>query len=188
MKTKSRRLIMPASAALLAGAAVPATALDLSAGGVSVSSGSSSGGGTSVSTGTGGTATLGGGSNIASVGTGAGSVSVGNTNGNLVSLNGTDASVNLGGLGLGSGVNNTLNGVTGPLGTTFDGVNTGGPPGTGGQPPGGGGIAGARVAAAFGGLSIADQQQIRLKCRAVLTSPSSFNAETVALCRLLARR
>ena len=182
---KTIRLIVLASAALFASTALPALALDLSVGGISASTGSTSSGGTSISTSTGGTSgsvTVGGGSNIASVGgsTGGtgGSVSVGNTSGNLVSLNGSDASVNLGSLGLGSGVNDTLNGVTGTLGTTLDGVN----------PGGGGSAAGARVAAAFGNLSIADQQQLKLKCRVVLANPSSFNAETVALCRLLARR
>lgn len=188
---KTLNLIVLASAALFASASVPAMALDLGVGGISVSGGSTSSGGTSISAGTGGTSgdvTLSGGSNIASVsadtgGTG-GSLSVGNTSGDLIGLNATDASVNLGGLGLGSGINNTLNGVTGPLGTTLDGVNVGGLPGGGG----GGGAAGIRVAAAFGGLSAGDQQLIKLKCRTVLGNPSGFSAETQALCRLLAGR
>ncbi len=182
---KPLNLIVLASAALLAGTAVPAMALDLSAGGVSVSSGSTTGGGTSVSAGTGGTSTgitLGGGSNIATVGgstggTGA-SLSVGNTTGNLVTVNGTNAGVNLGGLGLGGGVNSTLNGVTGPLGTALDGVNPGGGAGGGGS---------VQLAAAYSSLSGADQQRIKLKCRAVLSAPASFNAQTVALCRLVGR-
>jgi hypothetical protein len=164
---KTLNLIALASAALFASASLPAMALDLGVGGVSVSSGSTSSGGTSISAGTGGTSgdvSIGGGSNIASVGadTGGtgGSLSVGNTSGDLVSVDGTDASVNLGSLGLGSGVD------------------------AGGD----GGAGSAQVAAAFGGLSAADQQQIRLRCRVVLGNPSGYSAETVALCRLLAAR
>ena len=187
---KSSQLIVLASAALFACTALPAMALDLSAGGISVSSGSTDSGGTSISTGTGGTSattTLGGGSNIATVGgsTGGtgGSLAIGSTSGNLVSLNGTDGSVNLGGVGAGT-VSNTLNGVTGPLGTTLDGVNPGGLPGTGGVLPGGGGN--VQVAAAFSNLSPLDQRRIKVKCRSVLASPSSFSAQTVALCRIAA--
>ena len=168
---KTLNLIVLASAALFASASLPAMALDLGVGGVSVSSGSTSSGGTSVSAGTGGTSgdvSLGGGSNIASVGadTGGtgGSLSVGNTSGDLVSVNGTDASVNLGSLGLGSGVD------------------------AGGLAGGDGGAGSAQVAAAFGGLSAGDQQQIRLKCRTVLGDPAGYSAETIALCRLLAAR
>ena len=163
---KTLNLIVLASAALFASASLPAMALDLGVGGVSVSNGSTSSGGTSISAGTGGTSgdvSLGGGSNIASVGadTGGtgGSLAIGNTSGDLVSVNGTDASVNLGSLGLGSGINDTVNDVTGPLGTTLDGADLGG-----GLPGGDGGAGSARVAAAFGGLSAGDQQQIRLKC------------------------
>ena len=184
---KTLNLIVLASAAMFASASLPAMALDLGVGGVSVSNGSTSSGGTSISAGTGGTSgdvSLGGGSNIASVGadTGGtgGSLAIGNTSGDLVSVNGTDASVNLGSLGLGSGINDTVNDVTGPLGTTLDGADLGGLPG------GGGGAAGTQVATAFAGLSIGDQQQIRLKCRTVLGDPSGYSAETVALCRLLA--
>ncbi len=107
---KSMRLIVIASAVLLAGASVPALALDLSVGGISVSGGSGSDGGTSVSASTGGTsvgATLGGGSNIASAGVSTGgtgvNVGVGTTSGDLVTLDSSDgttnANVNLGDLG-----------------------------------------------------------------------------------------
>jgi hypothetical protein len=181
---KTLNLIVLASAALFASASVPAMALDLGVGGVSVSGGSTSSGGTSISAGTGGTSasvSLGGGSNIASVGAGTdgtgASLAVGNTSGNLIGVSGTDATVNLGSLGLGSGINDTLNGVTGPLGTTLDGVNAGG-----------GSATGVRLAAAFGGLSPTDQRAIKLKCRTVLGNPAGFSAETLALCRLLAGR
>lgn len=190
---KTSRLIALATAALLASVAAPAIALDVSVGGVSVSGGSSSGGGTTVSTGTGDTsasATIGGGSNIATVSTGTGgtgvSAGIGNTSGDLVTVNSndstTDANVNLGSLGLG-GTSDLINGVTDPLGTTLDGVDLGDLGDLGG---GGGG--GGAVLTAFNGLAGGDQQRIRLTCRAVLADPSGFNAQTIALCRLLATR
>ena len=187
------RIILFASAALFVGAAVPAMALDLGIGGASVSGGSTSGGGTSVSAGVGGSSvgvTLGGGSNVATAGAGTGgtgvSVGVGSTSGDLVAVNQnsgtTDATVNLGS-GLG-GLTDTLNGVTGAVGTTLDGIDLGSLGGGGGGVVGG---AGGGVLVAFAGLDSADQQRIKLRCRAVLSSPSGFSAQSVALCRLLAR-
>jgi hypothetical protein len=185
---KTLNLIVFASATLLASTALPAMALDLSVGGTTVSAGSTGDGGTSVSASTGDTTasvSLGGGSNIASADATAddtgGSLSIANTSGDLVSVDGTDGSVNLGDLGLGDDVNDTLNSVTGLLGTTLDGTDLDGS-------AGGGGATGVQLAAAFGSLSAADQQQIRLRCRVVLGNPSGYSAETVALCRLLASR
>ena len=158
---KTLNLIVLASTALFASASAPAMALDLGVGGVSVSGGSN--GGTSISAG----------------------VAVHppmlprrrrisrpparhrwhrrqprgrqHQRQYLIGVSGTDATVNLGSLGLGSAINDTLNGVTGPLGTTLDGVNAGGLPG------GGGSAAGVRLAAAFGGLSPTDQRAIKLQ-------------------------
>lgn len=197
--TKTANLVAVA-AALMIGAAIPAQALDLSIGDTSVSAGSggSDSGGTSVSLGSGDTSTgvtVGGGSNVASVGASTGgtsaNVGIGNTSGDLVTLdqNGgtTTGNVNLGGLGLGGGANNLVNGVTGPLGTTLDGVNLGGLPGTGGPGAGGGGGAGGGVVAAFNSLTTRDQQALRIQCRTVLSNPSAFNRNTVALCSLVGR-
>ena len=139
--------------------------------------------------------TLGGGSNIASLGTGTGGTGVtagiGNTNGDLITTNtdnGASANVNLGSLGLG-GANDILNGFTDPLGNTLDGVDLGGLPAGGGGGAGGGGIGGGGggIGGAFAALSPADQRQLRIRCVSVLGSPGRYNANTVALCRLIAR-
>ena len=207
--TNKAHILGIVTAVLMLGAAVPsAQALDVSVGGVSVGGGSGDGGGTSVSVGGGGdtsaTATIGGGSNVANatVGTGGNTVNanIGNTPGDLVTANQnggtTQANVNLGGLGLGNGANNTLNGVTDPLGNTLGGIDVGGLlgglPGGGGAGGGGGGggggtITAGQVAGAYGALAPADQRQLRVRCNAVLASPGSFNTNVVTLCRVIAR-
>jgi len=199
--TKTAQLISITAAALMLGAAIPAQALDVSVGGASVSGGSggSDGSGTSVSVGSGDTsvgATVGGGSNIAdvdanAVGTGT-NATIANTDGNLVDLNSedgnTDADVNLGGLGLGGGANDVVNGITDPLGDLLDGIDLGDLPGGGDAGGGGGGgVTGPGIVSAFGGLSVRDQQALRVQCRSVLNNPSAYNANTIALCRLIAR-
>jgi hypothetical protein len=193
----AKYLLVAAVASLMATAAIPARALDVSVGGVSVSAGSDGGGGTSVSVGGGDTSagvSIGGGDNVASVGASTGgtgaSVGIGNTSGDLVTLNGTDANVNLGGLGLGSGVNDALNGITGPLGDTLDGIDLGGLPGGGGgggAGGGGGGVTAGGLVSAYGSLSSRDQQALRIRCRSVLNNPGVFTRSQVALCSLLAR-
>jgi len=144
------------------------------------------------------TATVGGGSNIASgnVGTGGTGLgfSIGNTNGDLISTtqNGgqTQANVNLGGAGLGSTPNDTLNPITDAIGdllggTTIGGLPGGGGGGAGGGVGGGGGGGGGSVAAAFNGLAPQDQKLLRARCSAVLASPRSFAAGVVTLCRVI---
>jgi hypothetical protein len=204
--TKTAQLISITAAALMLGAAIPAQALDVSIGGASVSAGSggSDGGGTSASVGSGDTsvnATIGGGSNVADVGVGSGDTSVNaniaNTDGNLVDLNSeggtTNGNVNLGGLGLGSTPNDTVNGVTDPLGDLLDGIDVGdltgggGGAGGGGGGGGGGGVTAPGLVSAYGGLSASDQRTLRVRCASVLNNRSSYNANTVALCTLIAR-
>ncbi len=187
-------IIASISAALMLGvASLPAQALDISVGGTSVSGGSSGNGGTSVSVGGGGTstgATVGGGTNVASVGASTGGtnvgVGIGTTNGDLIATNTSDGNVqgnvNLGGLGAANG---TVNGVTGPIGDLLDGVDLGSLPG-GGLPGGGGAINSGGLGGAYATLSPSDQRALKIKCRSVLSSPASFNANTVALCRLIA--
>ena len=193
-----RGLIACASAVALLGTAFSAHALDLSVGGISVSVGSGSGGGTSVSVGGGGgtgvSATIGGGSNIVSTGVGAGgtglNVGVGSAGGPLITTNQTggttSANVNLGlgdaGLGDIQGLLNSLSGTTGDL---LDGIDFGDIGGPGGGP--GGGVGGAGFGVAFASLSAGEQQFLRLRCRAVLSSPTAFDSNIVALCRMIAK-
>ena len=192
---KSLNLIVLASAALLAGAAVPAVALDLGVGGVTVSGGSTAAAArrsrpapaTPRPTSRSAAARTSPPSARAPAGPAPASPSA-IPAAIWSALNDTDAAVNLGSLGLGSGINDTLNGVTGPLGTTLDGTDLGGLPGGGGG-GGGGGSRGARVAAAFGGLSAgrpaADRAEVP---RGASAARPSYSAETLALCRLLAAR
>jgi hypothetical protein len=180
-------LIAAASAALLLGAA-PVYALDISLGGASAN-GSGPGDSTSVSVGLGDTqanVTLGGSPNIASVGVGTGGndvgLNVGNTSGPLLTTsttNGIQGDVNLGSLGL--DLNGPVNGVTGPVGDLLDGVDVPGTP----SGPGAGG--GGGIAAAFGGLSAGDQRAAKIRCANVLAAPAGYTANTLALCRLIAR-
>ena len=173
---RKARILTIVGATLMLGAAIPAaSALD-------VNVGPSGGGGTSATAtqgDTSATVTIGGGSNVGSANVGSGSTGVGaaigNTDGPLVSAqsaNGqTDAAINLGAL------TDLLNGVTTPPG--------GGGGGGGGAGAGGGG--GGGVGSAFAGLAPADQQLLRNRCLSVLGSPTSFDANVVTLCRMIAR-
>jgi hypothetical protein len=194
MAMNMKHILAATSAALLIGAAcVPAQALSLNVGGISVGGGSGGNGGTHVSVGAGNTgvnATIGGGSNVATVGAGGASVGVGTTTGNLITSNGGTTNVNLGGVGGGVGntISNTLNGVANPVGTTLDGVNPDLPglPGLGGVGNAlGGGLNATEVASAYGELSGADQQLLKVRCKAVLMNPVTFDAGMIKLCRIL---
>jgi hypothetical protein len=52
---------------------------------------------------------------------------------------------------------------------------------------GGGGISPEGIGAAFASLSGGEQQFLRNRCRAVLLYPKGYDANAVALCRLIAR-
>lgn len=196
---KNTAQIMAVAGALLIGASfVPAYGLDLSLGGVDATAGSSGSGGTTASVGSGGStgsATVGGGSNVASVSTGAagtgGNVNVGGGSGQLITTdnNGgtTNANVNLGLASLGAGgVNDTVNGITGPAGNALDGVNVPGVPGAGGP---GSGLGGSftQVSSQFAALGAGQQQQLRLQCRSILANPGAFDSDLVALCGMISR-
>lgn len=195
---KTRYFLTITSAALLLGAvAIPAQALDLSVGGISISAGSGGNGGTQVSVGAAGTgisATVGGGQNIANVGVGGASVGVGTQTGNLITSNNGATNVNLGGLpvvgGLTGTVGGVVNGVTDPVGTILGGVGGPNDPGNGngnGNGNGGGGLNPVQVASAFGGMSSADQQLLKVRCKSILMNPATFDASMIKLCRLLAQ-
>ena len=204
MKTKAGILAI-VSAALLVGVSVlPVQALDV--GGVSIGGGSN--GSTTASVGQGSTtatATLGGGTNVASAtlgtsGTGL-DVGIGGGSGSLVTTSSSDgttyADVNLGldSLGL-SSVSSTLNGVTDTVGTTLGSTDVGDVTGgLGGAAGGLGGAAGGiggdgvgvQVAAEFANYSGGQQQQLKVQCRSILTSPGAFDPNLVALCRMIAQ-
>lgn len=202
-------LLTTASATLLVVAAVvPASALDIGLGGnrdrgrVSVSAGSTDDGGTRVGVRAGRAsvgAKIGGDRNIASASVGAGSrtvnANVGTDRGRLVSLsNGnrtTTGSVNLGlgGGRLGNTVNNTVNGVTGPVGRILDGTNVGlpGSPGAPGAPGAPGGVTPGGVSGAISGMSSSQVAALKVQCVDILSSPRRFDRELVSLCRILQR-
>ena len=178
MKTKSAILAF-ASAALLLGISIaPVAALDLNAGqgGVAVTGGP---------LGTTGNVTVGG-ANVAQVGgdaNGTGALAtITNNNGNLVNLGQgggtTNGTVNLGGLGLG--------GLLPDVGGGGGGGGGAGGGGAGGG-NGGGNQSATQVASAYSALGGGDQQAIKLRCRNVLSQPAGYSADTVQLCRLIAR-
>jgi len=171
------------AALFLSAALVPALALDLGLGGVDVSAGSSGGGGTTASATTADStfsATVGGGTNIANAGTGNVNAAIGTNPGNLITTdtsNGASASVNLGRAAPNGNLNNIINGATGPTGNLL-----------GSLPGGGSGTLNAdQVASAFGSLSVNERQLLRTRCAQVIASPASFDAATVALCRIIGR-
>jgi hypothetical protein len=184
--THRNLLLTAVSVGVLALAGVaPASALDVSVGGARVSAGSGSGGGTSAGASAGGTsanASIGGGSDIgsASIGTGSNRVNarIGTSGGSLVDVNSngatTNGSVNL---GLGGAANGPLNGITGTLGSTLDGIDL----------PGGAAIAPGAVSGALAGLSAGEIQALKLQCSQILNNPRRFDAELVALCSILRR-
>jgi len=153
--------LLAATALLLSAAVYPAGAIDLNAGGAGVST-LNGGGGSSVSYGDGGNAagvTLGGDS-IAGLGGDAdgtgGSLTITGNDGDLVGLDGTDGTANLGLSGL------------------FDGLGPGGEP-----------VTETQVASAFGGLSGVDQALVKDRCRTILANATAFDDGLVALCRMI---
>jgi hypothetical protein len=117
----------------------------------------------------------GGGGSVASVssgnvgGTNTG-VSIGTGPGSLVSL-GSDGSTSAAGVNLG-GLTNSVTGLTGNVG----GLGLGG----------GTTITPAKVGVQFAGMSGGQQARLRVRCANILGSPGAFDAELVALCRIIA--
>jgi hypothetical protein len=97
----------------------------------------------------------------------------------LASTTGPDGgstSVNLGGATSGLGGTGLGNIDLGDLGI-----------GGGGNGGDGNGATFNEVRVAFGSLGSGEQQQFRIRCRAVLTSPQAFDASLVAMCRMIAK-
>jgi hypothetical protein len=107
----------------------------------------------------------------------------------LASTTGPDGgstSVNLGGATSGLGGTGLGNIDLGDLG--LDGTDLGGLlPGGGGNGGDGNGATFNEVRVAFASLGSGEQQQFRIRCRAVLTSPQAFDASLVAMCRMIAK-
>ena len=77
-------------------------------------------------------------------------------------------------LGLGDALNGPINGITGALGSTLDGINV----------PGGGGgtISPNSVGSAIAGLSSGEIAALQVQCSSILKRPGSFDRDLVSLC------